>query len=46
METGASVPGYSGGFAACVIVLYSDLLKPWVADLVLTHKSLVADLPN
>ena len=32
METGASVPGYSGGFAACAVVSYSDLLQPWVAD--------------
>ena len=26
VETGASVPGYSGGFAACVVVSYSGLL--------------------
>ncbi len=26
VETGASVPGYSGGFAAWVVVSYSDLL--------------------
>ena len=25
METGAGVPGYSGGFAACVVVSYSEL---------------------
>ncbi len=25
-ETGVSVPGYSGGFAACAVVSYSDLL--------------------
>ena len=24
METGASVPGYSGGFAACAVVSYLD----------------------
>ena len=32
VETGANVPGYSGGLAACVVVSYSDLLSPWVAD--------------
>ena len=26
VETGANVPGYSGGFAACAMVSYSDLL--------------------
>jgi hypothetical protein len=26
VETGASVPGYSGGFAACVVVSYPDFL--------------------
>ncbi len=26
METGAGVPGYSGGFAAWVVVLYEGLL--------------------
>ena len=26
VETGAGVPGYSGGFAACVVVSYTDLL--------------------
>ncbi len=26
VETGATVPGYSGGFAACVVVSYADLL--------------------
>jgi hypothetical protein len=26
VETGAGVPGYSGGVAACVVVSYSDLL--------------------
>lgn len=26
VETGATVPGYSGGLAACVVVLYSFLL--------------------
>ena len=26
VETGASVPGYSGGFAACVVVSYTGLL--------------------
>jgi hypothetical protein len=26
VETGASVPGYSGGFAACVVVSYRGLL--------------------
>ena len=26
VETGANVPGYSGGFAACVVVSYPDLL--------------------
>jgi len=26
VETGAGVSGYSGGFAACVVVLDSDLL--------------------
>jgi hypothetical protein len=26
VETGAIVPGYSGGFAACAVVLYSGLL--------------------
>ena len=26
METGAGVPGYSGGFAACVVVSDSELL--------------------
>ena len=26
VETGANVPGYSGGFAACVVVSYTDLL--------------------
>ena len=26
VETGANVPGYSGGFAACAVVSYSDLL--------------------
>ena len=26
VETGASVPGYSGGLAACAVVSYSDLL--------------------
>ena len=26
VETGAGVPGYSGGFAACVVVSDSDLL--------------------
>ena len=26
VETGAGVPGYSGGFAACAVVSYSDLL--------------------
>ena len=26
METGASVPGYSGGMAACAVVLYPDFL--------------------
>jgi hypothetical protein len=26
VETGASVPGYSGGLAACVVVSYSGLL--------------------
>jgi hypothetical protein len=32
VETGASVPGYSGGVAACAVFSYSDLLSPWVAD--------------
>jgi hypothetical protein len=32
VETGAGVPGYSGGLAACVVVSSSDLLSPWVAD--------------
>ena len=27
METGASVPGYSGGVAACVVVSYAGLLR-------------------
>jgi hypothetical protein len=27
VETGAGVPSYSGGVAACVVVLYSDLLN-------------------
>jgi hypothetical protein len=26
VETGAGVPGYSGGFAACVVVSYLDFL--------------------
>jgi hypothetical protein len=26
VETGAGVPSYSGGVAACVVVSYSDLL--------------------
>ena len=26
VETGAGVPSYSGGIAACVVVSYSDLL--------------------
>ena len=26
VETGASVPGYSGGVAACVVVSYAGLL--------------------
>jgi hypothetical protein len=26
VETGASVPGYSGGLAACVVVSYSGFL--------------------
>ena len=26
VETGATVPGYSGGFTACVVVSYADLL--------------------
>ena len=26
VETGAIVPGYSGGVAACTVVLYPDLL--------------------
>ena len=26
VETGASVPGYRGGLAACAVVLYPDLL--------------------
>jgi hypothetical protein len=26
VETGAGVPGYSGGLAACVVVSYSGLL--------------------
>ena len=26
VETGASVPGYSGGLAACAVVSYSDFL--------------------
>jgi hypothetical protein len=26
VETGAGVPGYSGGLAACAVVLYSDFL--------------------
>jgi len=26
VETGAIVPGYSGGLAACAVVSYSDLL--------------------
>jgi hypothetical protein len=26
VETGATVPGYSGGFAACPVVSYRDLL--------------------
>jgi hypothetical protein len=32
VETGANVPGYSGGLAACAVVLDPDLLSPWVAD--------------
>ena len=32
VETGANVPGYSGGLAACVVVSYTGLLSPWVAD--------------
>ncbi len=26
VEPGASVPGYSGGIAACAVVLFSDFL--------------------
>ncbi len=26
VETGAGVPGYSSGFAACVVVSYADFL--------------------
>ena len=26
VETGASVPGYSGGFAACIVASYPDFL--------------------
>jgi hypothetical protein len=26
VETGANVPGYSGGLAACAVVLFSDFL--------------------
>jgi hypothetical protein len=26
VETGATVPGYSGGLAACVVVSYEDFL--------------------
>ena len=32
METGASVPGYSGGLAAWVVVSYLDFLSLGVAD--------------
>jgi hypothetical protein len=32
VETGADVPGYSGGLAACAFVFDPDLLSPWVAD--------------
>jgi hypothetical protein len=31
-EDWISVPGYSGGLAACVVFSYRGLLSPWVAD--------------
>jgi hypothetical protein len=32
VETGAGVPGYSGGFAAWVVVSCADFLSRWVSD--------------